>query len=94
MAENSVMHNIGAVEQFGKNIANINAQQMQIFKKLQNQVKQIGTVWQDDMYNRFAEQFNQDIMKKVQEINVTLDMFAKYVQKQCEFHRMAQNNRW
>ena len=34
MAENSVMHNIGAVEQFGKNIANVNVQQMQIFKKL------------------------------------------------------------
>ena len=94
MADNSVMHNIGMVEQFGKNISTVNMQQMEIFKKLQKQLQSIGNVWQDDMYDRFADDFNQDIMKNIQEISAKLELFAKYVEKQCELQRMTQQNRY
>lgn len=94
MADNSSMLNIGMVEQYGKNIAQVNQQMLQIFQKMKQQTTQVGSVWKDDMYEKFSQDFDQDIMKKVQEISMKMEMFSKYVEKQCQFHRMAQQNKY
>ena len=90
----SVMTNISMVEQYGKNINNVNQQMLQIFQKMKQQTNCGGRVWKDDMYDRFRQDFDQDVMKKVQEISMKLEMFSKYVEKQTQFHRMAQQNKY
>lgn len=90
----SVMTSIPMVEQYGKNIGNVNQQMMQIFQKLKQQTNSVGSVWKDDMYDRFRQDFDQDVMKKVQEISMKMEMFSKYIEKQCQFHRMAQQNKY
>lgn len=94
MADNSVMLNISMVEQYGKNIAQVNQQMQQIFQRLRQQTQSVGSVWKDDMYTHFAQDFDQDIMKKIQEVSIKMAIFSNYVEKQCEFHRMAQQNKY
>lgn len=94
MADNSIMNNIAAVEQYGKNLQNINLQMMQIFQKMREQTQAVGSAWKDDAYTHFSQDFDQDVMKKVQEISAKLELFSKYVEKQCEIHRMAQQNKY
>lgn len=93
MADSS-MKNIGAVEQYGKNIANINQQVVQIFTKLRQQTDNIKTSWDDDMFNRFQQDFDQDILKKIHEISAKMEVFAKYVEEMCKIHRMAQQQKY
>lgn len=94
MADNSSMTNVAMVEQYGKNIAQVNQQMLQIFQKMKQQTQSVGTYWKDDMYTRFSQDFDQDILKKVREISLKMEMFSKYVEKQCQFHRMAQQNKY
>ena len=94
MADNSSMTNVTMVEQYGKNIAQVNQQMLQIFQKMKQQTQSVGTYWKDDMYTRFSQDFDQDILKKVREISLKMEMFSKYVEKQCQFHRMAQQNKY
>ena len=69
MADSS-MRNIGNVEQYGKNLANVNQQMLQIFAKLKQQTDGVGHYWDDEMYEHFRQDFDQDIMKKIQEIGL------------------------
>jgi len=94
MADNSSMTNVGAVEQYGKNIANVEQQMLEIFKKLKQQTDSTRSYWNDDMFNNFCEKFDMDIMKKVQEISVTMEVFSKYVEQMCKIHRMAQSQKY
>ena len=93
MADSS-MRNIGAVETYGKNLANVNQQMMEIFKKVKQQTDYLKAYWDDDMFDRFREDFDSDIMKKVQEISAKMEVFTKYVEKMCEIHRMAQHQKY
>ena len=90
----SSMRNIAAVESYGKNIQNVQQQMMEIFKKLKTQTDQTKAYWDDDMFDNFSVKFDQDIMKKVQEISVAMNMFAKYVEEMTKIHRMAQNQKY
>ena len=93
MADSS-MSNIGAVEQYGKNLANVNQQMIQIFQKMRQQTDSLRTSWNDDQFDRFRQDFDQDIMKKIREISVKMEMFSKYVEEMCKIHRMAQQNKY
>lgn len=84
------MSNIGNVEQYGKNLANVNQQMLQIFAKLKQQTDGVGHYWSDDMYEHFRQDFDQDIMKKIREISARMSVFAKYVEEECKIQRMAQ----
>ena len=93
MADSS-MTNISVVESFGKNLENINQQMNQIFAKMKQQTHDVGNYWKDDMYDKFRQDFDQDILKHAQEISMKLELFSKYVERQCQFHRMAQQNKY
>jgi uncharacterized protein YukE len=93
MADSS-MTNISVVESFGKNLENINQQMNQIFAKMKQQTHDVGNYWKDDMYEKFRQDFDQDILKHAQEISMKLELFSKYVERQCQFHRMAQQNKY
>ena len=84
----SVMTNIGAIEQYGKNLKAAEQQMLQMFQKLKQQTDTANSYWKD------SQDFDQDIMKKVQEIAAKMDMFSHYVAKVCEIHRMAQQQKY
>ena len=94
MADNSSMTNVSQVEQYGKNLAQVNQQMLLIFNQIRQQTKTVGTWWKDDQYMRFQQDFDQDIMKNIQEISAKMEMFSKYVAKMVEIHRMAQQQKY
>lgn len=94
MADNSSMTNVSQVEQYGKNLERVNQQVMQIFQQMRQQTKTVGTWWKDDQYQRFSADFDNDIMKNIQEISAKMDLFSKYVAKMVEIHRMAQQQKY
>ena len=94
MADNSSMKNVSAVEQYGKNIANVNQQRLQIFQKMRQQTQSVASYWDDDQYQQFSRDFDQDIMKKIQEISVKMEVFSKYVAEMVKIHRMAQQQKY
>ena len=53
MANDSSMLNIDMVDQFGKNIANVSAQTLEIFSRLGQQLQTVNSVWNDDNYDNF-----------------------------------------
>lgn len=93
MADSS-MTNIGAVEQYGKNLANVNQQMVQIFKQIRQQTEGLRSSWNDNMFDNFRMDFDQDIMKKIQEISTKMEVFSKYVEEMCKIHRMAQQQKY
>lgn len=93
MADNSIMGNVSQVEQYGKNLKNVQQQMSEIFKKLQQQTKSIGHVWKDDQFKSFEQEFNQDIVKKINEVTTKLDLMSVYVQKMVDIHRQAQSQK-
>ena len=93
MADSS-MTNIGAVEQYGKNLANVNQQMVQIFKQIRQQTEGLRSSWNDNMFENFRMDFDQDIMKKIQEISTKMEVFSKYVEEMCKIHRMAQQQKY
>lgn len=88
------MTNIGAVEQYGKNLANVNQQMVQIFKQIRQQTEGLRSSWNDNMFDNFRMDFDQDIMKKIQEVSTKMEVFSKYVAEMCKIHRMAQQQKY
>lgn len=93
MADNSMMGNVSQVEQYGKNLGQVQQQMREIFKKLQQQTKSIGSVWKDDQFKKFEQEFNQTIVKNINETTIKMELMSKYVKKMVEFHRQAQNQK-
>ncbi len=93
MADNSMMGNVTQVEQYGKNLGKVQQQTREIFKKLQQQTQSIGHVWQDDQFKNFEQEFNQSIVKNINEITMKMELMSDYVAKMVEFHRQAQNQK-
>ncbi len=87
MADNSIMGNVSQVEQYGKNLGKVQQQTREIFKKLQQQTKTIGNVWKDDQYKNVEQEFNQSIVKNINEITMKMELMSNYVVKMVEFHR-------
>ena len=93
MADNSIMGNVSQVEQYGKNLGKVQQQTREIFKKLQQQTKSVGSVWQDDQFKNFEQEFNQSIVKNINEITMKMELMSNYVAKMVEFHRQAQSQK-
>lgn len=90
MASDSSMLNIDMVDQFGKNIANVSAQTLEIFSRLGQQLQTVNSVWNDDNYDNFQD----NIMKKIQEVSAEMELFSDYIKKQCEIQRMYKANKY
>lgn len=93
MADNSIMGNVTQVEQYGKNLGQVQLQMREIFKKLQQQTKSIGNVWKDDQFKNFEQEFNQSIVKSVNEMTTKMELMSHYVAKMVEIHRQAQSQK-
>ncbi|MBR4160705.1 MAG: hypothetical protein IKT87_03385 [Bacteroidaceae bacterium] len=93
MADNSMMGNVSQVEQYGKSLGQVQQQMREIFKKLQQQTKSIGNVWKDDQFKNFEQEFNQTIVKNINETTVKMELMSNYVKKMVEIHRQAQNQK-
>ena len=87
MANDSSMLNIDMVDQFGKNIANVSTQTLEIFSRLGQQLQTVNSVWNDDNYDNFQDNFEHNIMKKIQEVSAEMELFSDYIKKQCEILR-------
>ena len=81
MADNSMMGNVTQVEQYGKNLGQVQQQTREIFKKLQQQTKSIGNVWKDDQFKNFEQEFNQTIGKNINETTTKMELMSNYVKK-------------
>ena len=90
MADNSIMSNVTQVEQYGKNLQQIQQQLREIFKKLQAQTKTIGNVWKDDQFKNFEADFNQNIVKAVNEITIKMENEANYIKNVVALQRQIQ----
>lgn len=93
MADNSMMGNVTQVEQYGKSLGQVQQQMREIFKKLQQQTKSIGNVWKDDQFKNFEQEFNQTIVKNINETTTKMELMSNYVKKMVEIHRHAQNQK-
>ena len=93
MADNSMMGNVSQVEQYGKSLGQVQQQMREIFKKLQQQTKSIGNVWKDDQFKNFEQEFNQTIVKNINETTTKMELISNYVKKMVEIHRQAQNQK-
>lgn len=93
MADNSMMGNVSQVEQYGKSLNQVQQQMREIFKKLQQQTNSIGNIWKDDQFKNFEQEFNQTIVKNINEVTVKLELMSNYVLKMVEIHRQAQNQK-
>lgn len=90
MADNSIMGNISQVEQYGKNLQKIQLQVREIFKRLQQQTKSIGCVWKDDQFKNFEADFNQNIVKSINETTFKMELEAKYIKNIVALQRQIQ----
>jgi 2-oxoglutarate dehydrogenase complex dehydrogenase (E1) component-like enzyme len=93
MADNSMMGNVSQVEQYGKSLNQVQQQMREIFKKLQQQTQSIGNIWKDDQFKNFEQEFNQTIVKNVNEVTVKMELMSNYVKKMVEIHRQAQSQK-
>lgn len=90
MADNSIMSNVTQVEQYGKNLQQVQQQLREIFKKLQAQTKTIGNVWKDDQFKNFEADFNQNIVKAVNEMSIKMENEANYIKNVIALQRQIQ----
>lgn len=93
MADNSIMGNVSQVEAYGKSLGQVQQQMREIFKRLQQQTKTIGSVWKDDQFRNFEQEFNQTIVKNINETTLKMELMSHYVAKMVEIHRQAQNQK-
>ena len=93
MADNSMMGNVTQVEQYGKNLGQVQQQVRELFKKLQQQTRSIGNVWKDDQFKNFEQEFNQNLVKSINETTAKMELMSNYVKKMVEIHRQAQNQK-
>lgn len=93
MADSSMMGNVTQVEQYGKSLDQVQQQMREIFKKLQQQTNSIGNIWKDDQFKNFEQEFNQTIVKNINEVTVKMELMSNYVKKMVEIHRQAQNQK-
>ena len=90
MADNSIMGNVTQVEQYGKTLEKVQQQMREIFKRLQQQTKSIGSVWQDDQFKNFENDFNQNIVKSINEITIKMENEAHNIKNIIALQRQIQ----
>ena len=90
MADNSIMTNISAVENYGKNLQKAQQQILQITQQIKKQTESIGNVWKDSQFQRFNADFNENIYKPVMKAAAMMENEAHYIEKTVELQREIQ----
>ena len=87
MADNSVMTNISAVQNYGKNLQKAQQQILQITQQVKKQTESIGNIWKDDQFQKFNQDFNENIFKPVMKAAAMMENEAHYIEKIVELQR-------
>lgn len=90
MADNSIMTNISAVQTYGKNLQKAQQQLLQITQQIKKQTESIGNVWKDEQFQRFNQDFNENIFKPVMKATTLMENEAHYIEKTVELQRQIQ----
>ena len=90
MADDSSMTNISAVQNYGKNLKQAQAQLLQITKNIKKQTETIGNVWKDDQFQKFKMDFDENIYKPVMKATTLMENEAHYIEKTIELQREIQ----
>lgn len=90
MADNNIMTNISAVENYGKNLEKAQQQLLQITQQIKKQTESIGNVWKDAQFQRFNSDFNENIFKPVMKAAAMMENEAHYIKKTIELQREIQ----
>lgn len=85
------MTNVSQVEAYGKNLNQVQLQMREIFRRLKQQTKSIGNTWKDAQFQMFEQQFDQNIVKKINEITSAMEQQANYIKGAVELQRSYQN---
>ena len=90
MADNSIMTNISAVQNYGKNLQKAQQQILQITQQIKKQTESVGHVWKDDQFQKFNADFNENIFKPVMKATTMMENEAHYIEKTIELQREIQ----
>ncbi len=90
MADNSIMTNISAVQNYGKNLQKAQQQLLQITQQIKKQTESIGNIWKDDQFQKFNQDFSENIYKPVMKAAALMENEAHYIEKTVELQREIQ----
>ena len=90
MADNSIMTNISAVQNYGKNLQKAQQQLLQITQQIKKQTETIGNIWKDDQFQKFRVDFNENIYKPIMKATTLMENEAHYIEKLIELKREEQ----
>jgi uncharacterized protein YukE len=90
MADNSIMTNISAVQNYGKNLQKAQQQLIQITQQIKKQTESIGNIWKDDQFQKFKLDFDENIYKPVMKATTLMENEAHYIEKTIELQREIQ----
>lgn len=90
MADNSVMTNISAVQNYGKNLQKAQQQILQITQQVKKQTESIGNIWKDDQFQKFKLDFDENVYKAVMKATTLMENEAHYIEKTIELQREMQ----
>ena len=90
MADNSIMTNISAVQNYGKNLQKAQQQLLQITQQIKKQTESIGNIWKDDQFQEFKLDFDENIYKQVMKATTLMENEAHYIEKTIELQREIQ----
>ena len=90
MADNSIMTNISAVQNYGKNLQKAQQQLLQITQQIKKQTETIGNIWKDDQFQKFRVDFNDNIYKPIMKATTLMENEAHYIEKLIELKREEQ----
>ena len=90
MADNSIMTNISAVQNYGKNLQKAQQQLLQITQQIKKQTESIGNIWKDDQFQKFRTDFDENVYKAVMKAAALMENEAHYIQKTVELQREIQ----
>ena len=93
MADNSIMTNISAVQNYGKGLSDFAKQLQGKFKDLERATDAIGNIWNDDQFKKFHDEFKQNIKKSILEATTKMELQANYIKKIIELQRQIQQTK-
>lgn len=93
MADNSIMTNISAVQNYGKDLDRFAKDLRRLFNDLEKRTDAIGNIWKDDQFKKFHEEFKQNIKKYVLESATKMELQANYISKIIELQRQIQQTK-
>ena len=90
MADNSVMHNVSQVGEYGKRLDRFAKDMRRAFSELERNTDTIGNIWNDDQFQKFHDEFKQNIKRSILESATKMEVQANYIKKIIELQRQIQ----